>query len=60
LLDFGGDGSLGNFELGAALVVTAVSLHLNEGGGVIEAMGHFSQGVVGPSSGLQELNKPVQ
>ncbi len=51
---------MGNFELGAALVVMAVSLHFGECSGVIEATGCFSQGVVGPSSGLQEFNKPVQ
>ena len=60
LLDFSGDGSSSDFEFGAVLVVAAVSLHLCEGGGVFKTMGHFSQSVVGPSSGLQELNKPVQ
>ncbi len=60
LLNFGGDGSSGDFEFGAVLVVTAVSLHLSESGRVFEAMGRFSQGVVGSSSGLQKFNKPVR
>jgi len=35
------------------LVVVAVSLHLSICGGVFEATGCFSQGVVGPSFGLE-------
>jgi len=51
---------MGNFKFGAVLVVTAVSLHFGKGGGVIEATGHFSQGVIESSPGLQEFNKPVR
>jgi len=60
LLNLGSDGSSGNFEFGLVLVVMAISLHLCKGGGVVEATGCFSQGVVGPSPGLQEFDKPVQ
>jgi len=60
LLNFSNDGSAGDFQLGMALVVAAVSLHLGKGGGVVEAIGCFSQGVVGPSSGLQEFDEPVR
>jgi len=60
LLDLGGDGSPGSFELSMALVVVAVSLHFSESSGVVEATGRFSQGVVGPPSGLQKFDEPVR
>ncbi len=53
LLDFSHNGPSVNFKLGSLLVVVAVSLHLSICGGVFEATGHFSQGVVGPSFGLE-------
>ena len=59
LLDFGGDGSAGDFELSAALVVATVLLHLGKCGRVVEAMCRFSQGVVGSSPGLEEFDEPV-
>ena len=59
LLDFSGDGVAGDFEFGVALVVMAVSLHLCEGGGVVEVTGHLSQGVVGSSPSLEEFNELV-
>jgi len=60
LLDFSGDGAVGDFKFGAVLVVTAVLLHLCKGGRVFEGMGRFSQGVVGSPSGLEEFNEPVR
>jgi len=53
LFDFGDDHPSIDFELSATLVVAAVSFHFGEGGGVLETMGRFSQGVVGPSLGLE-------
>ncbi len=53
LLDFGHNGSLVDFQFGLSLVVVAVSFHLGICGGVFEAMGCFSHGVVGPSFGLE-------
>ncbi len=58
-LDLSGDGASFDFKLGAALVVTTISLHLCVGGGVLEGACRFSQGVVGSSPGLEEFNEPV-
>ncbi len=59
MFDFGGDGSAGDFEFGAALVVVAVSLHFGKCGRVFKAMCRLSQGVVGSPSGLEEFDEPV-
>ena len=60
LLNFGSDGSAGDFEFHSVLVVMAVFLHLCEGGRVFEATCRLSQGVVGSPPGLEEFDKPVQ
>src|SRR6266851_4370751 len=58
-VDVGGDRSVRHFEFGPTLVVAAVSLHFCKGSGVFESTRRFSQGVVGPSSGLEEFEEPV-
>src|SRR6266851_6549456 len=58
-VDVGSDRSARHFEFGPSLVVAAVSLHLCEGGRVLESTCRFSQGVVGPSPGLEEFEEPV-
>src|SRR6266851_1498149 len=45
-------------ECGSVHVVTAVSLHFCEGCGVFESTRRLSQGVVGPSAGLEEFEEP--
>ena len=57
-LNVGDDGSSRHFELGAVGVVVAVSLHFSEGGGVFESTRRLSQGVVGSTVGLEELEEP--
>ena len=59
MFDFGCDGSAGDFKFGAALMVTAVLLHLSKRGRVFKAVCHFCQGVVGSPSGLEQFDKPV-
>ncbi len=53
LLNFGHNGLAVDFKLGSLLVVAAVSFYLGVCSGVLEAIGHFSQSVVGPSFGLE-------
>src|SRR6266851_10527644 len=57
-LDVSDDGASCHFELGSVRVVAAVSFHFGEGCGVVETACRFSQGVVGPSVGLEELEEP--
>src|SRR6266851_7015527 len=57
-VDVGDDCAVCHFEFGAVHVVTAVSLHLCKGCGVLESTCRFSQGVVGPSAGLEEFEEP--
>ncbi len=57
-VDVGDDGSAGHFELGSVHVVAAVSLHFCEGCGVIKSTRRLSQGVVGASVCLEELEEP--
>src|SRR5216683_1299946 len=57
-VNVGDDGATCHFELGSLHVVAAVSLHLCEGCGVFESTRRLSQGVVGASAGLEELEKP--
>jgi len=58
-VDFGNHGSSIDFKFSVVLMVLAVAFHLCEGGGVFEAVGRFSQGVVGPSLGLEQFDEPL-
>jgi len=57
-VDVGNDGSSCHFELGSVRVVAAVSLHFCEGCWVFESTRRLSQGVVGSSISLEELDEP--
>ncbi len=52
-LDFGHDGLSVNFQLSLSLVVAAVLFDFGVCGRVLKVMGRFSQGMVGPSLGLE-------
>ncbi len=57
-VDVGGDCSACHLEFGSVRVVAAVSLHFCEGCRVVESTCRLSQGVVGASTGLEELEEP--